>query len=77
MGWYSLFPFLTCSLLGGITLLESQPGCGSQLALADYNYSLLQAARRTKKMKEKDLPLGAIYALENCSDLMFGREYCC
>ena len=58
---------------GGITLLVSESGCKAQLPHADYNHTLLQAARRVSEgsknepMTQNQVPLSALFALEDCT----------
>lgn len=52
------------SLLGGIALLQSKPGCLAQLPHADYNISGLVEARN-QGMSEKNCPLGAMFGFQD------------
>lgn len=58
---------------GGITLLVSESGCKAQLPHADYQYSVLKGANKPcpegkrATMKGVEVPLGAIFALEDCT----------
>ena len=61
--FFTLYSLLT---QGAIAVLESLPGCQAQLPHIDYTLAELRNMG-TRGMKEKECPLSAVYALQECS----------